>query len=434
MKLSRLRQFKPVVAVLIAFFCQGALAQIKWETLLEGDFSITIDQQFVLNSDTGGRQKNQTTIQPRFDFALSDSIELTAIGRARFDTETKLGFDGSNEHVDLELRELYLDAEWGGAYWRLGKQQIVWGQADGLRVLDVINPLELREFVLPEFEDRRIPLWTANVEVPLGEVWTAQFLLIPDQTYDELAEFGGSFEIRSPLLVPTPSADVPVSVLQLDKPKRLIKDADTGARFSAFIGGWDVSLNYLYHYQDQPVLYQFLDDSAAVIAPTYERTHLFGGSVSNVFGDITFRAELGYSTDRYFLSNDPADVGGIERSGEYSYVVGFDYQGWRDWFVSTQLFQSVVSRDSPGMIREEIETSATFLLRRNFLNDSLLAEALLIQSMDRDDGVLQLSLEYEWSTNIQITFASDSFFGSSAGLFGQFDDKDRVSVGIEFSY
>lgn len=415
-------------------FSQAVFAQIDWDMLEQVDFSITIDQQFSLSSNEGSAQKNQTTILPRFDLDLSDSMSLTVIARARFDAESALGFNGGNSRRDFELREFYLDAEWGGAYWRLGKQQVVWGQADGLRVLDVVNPLELREFILPEFEDYRIPLWIANAEVPLNEDWTAQFLLIPDQSYDEFANKNSKFEISSPLLVPKPPAGVPITVDRTKKPSRMLKDADAGVRLSAFVGRWDLSLNYLYHYQDQPVLYQVRAESGISIAPSYERTHLLGGSFSNVFGDITIRGELGYSSDRFFLASDPADSDGIIQSGEFSYVFGLDYQGWRDWFVSAQVFQSIVSNESTGLVRDKTSTTGTFLVRRNFLNDSILAEVLMIQSLNQDDGLLQLSLEYEWSTNFRFKFGADVFFGSSNGLFGQFEENDRVSIGIEFGY
>ncbi len=434
MNFVRTPQLKLLGAILIVFGNNASFAQLDRQAFNSIDFSITVDQQLTINSNDGSTQKNQTTIQPRWDADLSDSTSLTAIGRARLDTEAKLGFSGSNAHVDLELRELYIDAEWAGAYWRLGKQQIVWGQADGLRVLDVINPVDLREFILPEFEDHRIPLWTANVEISLNEDWTAQLLLIPDQTYDELPDRDASFAIRSPLLIPTAPAGIPVTLGQTDRPQRLFKDADAGARLSAFLGGWDVSLNYLYHYQDQPVLYQLRDESGITLAPAYERTHLLGGSFSNVFGDTTFRAELGYSSDRFFLSDDGNDSDGIVSSGEISYVLGLDYQGWRDWFVSAQIFQSIVTDDGGSLVRDSVDTTATFLARRYFLNESVQAEALFIQSLNNDDGVLQASLEYEWSSNIRINIGADIFFGSSKGLFGQFKEKDRVSAGIEFGY
>ena len=62
-----------------------------------------------------------------------------------------------SDTADAELREFYIDGHIGPAFVRLGKQQVVWGQADGLRVLDVVNPFSFREFIWPDPQDRRIP-------------------------------------------------------------------------------------------------------------------------------------------------------------------------------------------------------------------------------------------------------------------------------------
>ena len=72
------------------------------------------------------------------------------------------------DRVDVELRELFVQGKIGPAWLRAGKQQVVWGQADGLKVLDVVDPQDFREFILPTFEDSRIPLWTLNTEIPIG--------------------------------------------------------------------------------------------------------------------------------------------------------------------------------------------------------------------------------------------------------------------------
>jgi hypothetical protein len=48
------------------------------------------------------------------------------------------------QEQEAGLRELYLEAEWGRSYLTLGKQQVVWGKADGLKVLDVVNPQSFR--------------------------------------------------------------------------------------------------------------------------------------------------------------------------------------------------------------------------------------------------------------------------------------------------
>jgi len=53
--------------------------------------------------------------------------------------------------LEAELREFYLETDWGKSYFTFGKQQVVWGKADGLKVLDVVNPQSFREFILEDF-------------------------------------------------------------------------------------------------------------------------------------------------------------------------------------------------------------------------------------------------------------------------------------------
>ncbi len=62
------------------------------------------------------------------------------------------------------LRELYIDTSALGWDWRLGKQQVVWGTADGIKLLDIVNPTDFREFNQNAFEDSRIPIWMINAE------------------------------------------------------------------------------------------------------------------------------------------------------------------------------------------------------------------------------------------------------------------------------
>ena len=51
----------------------------------------------------------------------------------------------------------------------VGKQQIVWGTADKLPILDVVDPFDFREFVLPEFADARVPLWSVLLRRTIGD-------------------------------------------------------------------------------------------------------------------------------------------------------------------------------------------------------------------------------------------------------------------------
>lgn len=80
------------------------------------------------------------------------------------------------------LRELYIDTQFGGWDFRLGKQQVVWGTADGIKLLDIINPTDYRELNQNAMEDSRIPVWMINAERYIGDRANVQLILSQAET------------------------------------------------------------------------------------------------------------------------------------------------------------------------------------------------------------------------------------------------------------
>jgi len=74
-------------------------------------------------------------------------------------------YDGNESYTQRDaLREAYVDAETNGYSIRAGKQQVVWGTADGMKLLDNINPTDYSEMAQNQMEDSRIPVWMINAE------------------------------------------------------------------------------------------------------------------------------------------------------------------------------------------------------------------------------------------------------------------------------
>ena len=396
-------------------------------------------------------QKLEAILEPQLEGRFNNSLRLTAIGRLRFDSKDQLEpgkpdqdsigsaseryfFNGDGE---AELREFYIETGIGSAYLTLGKQQVVWGKADGLKILDVVNPQSFREFILDDFEDSRIPLWTLNLEMPLGSD-TLQLLWVPDQTYHELPTSNATYSFTSPQLVPIAPSDVSINLRPVTKPSQLIKDSDLGLRWSSFRNGWDLTLNYLYHYHDLPVLFQNIQltpqGPIVSIEPEYKRSHLFGGTFSKAFGDLTLRGEIGYSTDRYYLSNNPAETDGVSQAEELASVLGFDWFGISDTFLSLQVFQSTLINPPTNLSRSDTDTTFTFLARREFFNDTLEAEILWLANSNDGDGLARPKITYEWQDDVKSWIGADILYGDKNELFGQFENNDRVVVGLEIGF
>jgi len=100
----------------------------------------------------------------------------------RYDTEAVDGYKGAKSYSQHDLlRELYVDTEVGNedspVSLRIGKQQVVWGTADGIKLLDIINPTDWREFAQNTMEEARIPIWMVNAEMDLDSGANLQFVL-----------------------------------------------------------------------------------------------------------------------------------------------------------------------------------------------------------------------------------------------------------------
>jgi len=417
----------------------------------EWRFSGTLQQEWAMGRGRSA-QKFETQIEPRVDGRLFGTLRLTGIARIRLDTVGDLGpsdrkppnYSGASapwyntEHAELSLRELYLDGNWGESLWRLGKQQVVWGQADGIKVLDVVNPQTFREFILDDFDRSRIPLWMINAEAPLAANTSLQVLLIPDRTYHELAEIGSPYEIRSNRLLPAP---VPGLAVDLQEPRRTpggLRGSDYGARLSSFAGGWDLTLNYLRHYQDFPVPYVDLEllrpgGPAAVVLPVYQRNHLFGATAANVFGSVTLRTELAYNTNTFHVAADPLQRGIVD-SGELASVLGLDWRPGSETFISAQWFQSYLTDYRSSIERDRNEHNLSLVYRRSFANEVWDLNALLLYSANHGDSWLQLKLSYLWLGNVRLWLGADLFHGDRQGLFGQFRNEDRLLLGAQWSF
>ena len=92
-----------------------------------------------------------------------------------------------NEDVVFGLRELYLDIFFDAMDIRIGKQQVIWGKADGVFITDIISPKDLTEFLLPDFDEIRLGVTGLKLDYYIGDstfeiVWLPIFTptIIPE--------------------------------------------------------------------------------------------------------------------------------------------------------------------------------------------------------------------------------------------------------------
>ncbi|WP_420399730.1 DUF1302 family protein [Flagellimonas sp.] len=408
--------------------------------------SLVVATETSYEFDSGQLQKSEWIIKPELTYKFNRRSKLVFRGQmySEFMDNLEAGIPDQHtvgnfnqrlfldKHTNLELRELYYHARLKGLGLTLGKQQIVWGETDGIKLLDVVNPQNFREFILDDFEDSRIPLWSVKAEFDIKDIGV-QLVWIPDNTYHITQDFDAPFFTKS--LFPSPPEGVSSQLNTPNKPGRFFMDSDFGVKLTSFTKGWDLSLNYLYYYDDLPAFYsnfEMVDGTPTVsINPEYERQQLLGGTFNKVFGSSTFRGELAYVFGQNFISDDSNALSGVEESDFFRTALGVDFiKG--EYVVSGQLFNEWVMESISPFNRERWETNLTLLGSREFLNDSLKAEVLWVHSTNHGDGYVTPRLSYWLNTNTQLLLNAHAFYGNESQLFGQFKDRSRISFGLKW--
>jgi len=128
--------------------------------------------------------KNSADIRVYVDGDIDDIIEEATfhIEMNAFVNPLGSGAEKGNNYNEAYtqrdiLREAYLDTEYADWQLRLGKQQVVWGTADGMKLLDMINPTDYTEMAQNQMEDSRIPVWMINGETDLENGTSLQVVL-----------------------------------------------------------------------------------------------------------------------------------------------------------------------------------------------------------------------------------------------------------------
>lgn len=336
-----------------------------------------------------------------------------------------------DQRFNLSLRENYLDVGAGDWDFRFGRQQVVWGEMVGLFFADVVSAKDLREFILPEFEILRIPQWAARAEYFRNDLH-AELLWIPVPSYDEIGKPGAEFY---PL--PPPAAPGFATVLLDDeRPQRKLAHTNYGLRLSWLAGGWDMSAFYYRSMDSAATFYREIVGGAQpafIYQPRHDRVEQFGGTLAKDFGAMVLKAEAVHTADRRYnvLRFDDAD--GVVPQDTLDWVLGLDFSLPAEGRLNLQVFQRVFFDRDPDILFDKRENGFS-VFASGKIGERIELQALAISSINRNDWLLRPRLTWAFERNWRLALGADVFKGPPLGLFGRFDNRDRVYTELRYSF
>lgn len=338
----------------------------------------------------------------------------------------------SNQKADGWIWETYLDASAAGLEWRVGRQQIVWGEMVALFFADVVSAFDMRQFILPDFEYTRLPQWAIRGEYFSGD-FHAEGVWVPVVTYDEIGEVGSDFYPFRPQAVP----GYQTRVLDERFPSDGIGHSGYGARVNYLKDGWDAALFFWSSPQLSPSWERSVAPGAVptlAFRPIHERIHQYGGTVAKDFGWTVLKGELVYTRGRPYEVTRAEESDGLVRQEQLDYIVGLDFSAEDDTRLNVQLFQRWFPDHDPDMIPDEAESGGSVLVSTRAFHSKVEPELLFLTSLNRSDWNLQARVTWEFRPYWRLVGGVDIFDGPPEGLFGRFDATDRVYGEIRYDF
>jgi len=190
----------------------------------------------------------------RWDSSYKHYLEQGSNGRS----SGKGQVDYYHEFKDV-CREMYLEFNAPLFQLRLGKQIVSWGETGFERMVDNINPVDLRGNLnpaYPDFAEIKRGLWMARLFfTPMDQPMdlTYELLVIPD--FEPNRQWPAGYHLNHPAVAELlPFYDQQFRGMYRDAHQDDWNKPEIGIRIRGFLAGFDWTLSYFHHRNDDPII------------------------------------------------------------------------------------------------------------------------------------------------------------------------------------
>jgi len=341
------------------------------------------------------------------------------------------------DSLNFRMRELYLDLYFDNFDIRIGKQQVVWGKADGVFITDIVSPLNLTEFLLPDFNEIRTGVIATKVNYYLGNS-TFEAIWIPQFTPTERPPPGSIWYIQPDFPV-TPTWDFSRETITPG-----LESSEVFLKYTALTSAIDFEIMGAYTWDDNPTMHvqkEFGVDPVTMlpiltginITPEHHRLAIGGGSFSSEIKGVILRGEAAYYNGKYFLTEDILQPDGNIQKDYLHYLVGLDFN-LGPVKLSSQFIQQTILNYDNNLLNEKTENTMTFLARYDMLRETLHLELFSYIGLTNEDALIRPKITYDFDDSFSILLGSNIFVGDKKGRFGQYGDNSMAYLKIKYSF
>ncbi len=321
---------------------------------------------------------------------------------------------------ELEPTEVWLQSSLTDSIdIKTGRQIIVWGRSDNIRITDILNPLDLRQPGLVDIRDLRLPVTMTKLDSFFGQ-WNLGAVVIHEPRFNKSPVYNSDF---FPGNTPAPTTT---------EPSVSFDNQQYGMVLNGIFSGWDISFYGASVFDSIP--HVELNHAAQPVLE-YARVYMAGLATNLVFGNWLFKAETAHWEGLEY-SNVP------ERDFSRSdFLIGLEYSGLSETLISFECSDRHINdfdtrlETTPDGQQQDL-SQLTIRVNRDFSHDTLHLTLLLSSyGLKGEDGAFQrYQLEHDISDEVAVTGGIVFYQSGDYPPFSAIGDNDRVFLKIEYRF
>jgi hypothetical protein len=400
---------------------------------LGASFNFAHDAPKPSETDYRGLSRLRPELQLDLDLVLSKNWKALISGRGFYDLAYMI--NGRDEYTDEVLDEYEKEAEFGEVYLqgpllanldlKVGRQIVVWGKSDNIRVVDVLNPLDRRELGLVDIEDLRLPVTMTKLDYYFCE-WNLSGVVVHEIRFNKEPAFGSDFY---PSDSPLPHEE---------EPSEGFKHTEFGLALKGIFSGWDISFFGARFFDDQSHL-EVVGPASPAGPPRLKRVHsrltMLGAAANLAKGNWLFKTEAAYFDGLEFF-NVPEKT-----KSRFDLLFGVEYSGFTETTITLEMvnrhlfnFDHRMENDPDRAEEDDFQTVLRFT--RDFRNETIELTILAsILGLTAENGAFErVSLKYDLTDDWSITGGVVLYQSGDNPMFSDIGNNDRLFLEIKYSF
>ena len=377
----------------------------------------------------------ETSLFAQLDVPLPDNSAFRISGRALHDEiyrikDNDYTYDEVNEFRNrYEIRDFYFEKEFdNGLYFKIGNQILAWGQAEYLRVTDLINIEDQYTFVQQDLEDLRLQIPAALLNFDLGS-WSIDAVYTYDADTNNLApeldEFDPFIAFRSN------GAFIIEEVPE--------KEQEVFFRASTQLARGELQFVAGEFNDNLPTLVRMeaLGSPNPRLYFSQNRMRALGFSANWVEGSWLFYGEAAMHTGKRVRPNLDTffeKVAGWDEKEQLLSVLGAEYNGFENLQLAMELDLVHTRAHTSSMLLAEDQIGAGIRAFWTPLNQRLQILAVWNELVGSTGRVIRVSADYNWSDTIDFGLLWVDYKSESDSPFAPFENNDVIQLQLRYSF